>query len=136
MPITDFPVPCCFPRGAVTMNPQRQRRRSLFTLWAAVLFVAAACSAPGQPAPIFGYRVEAGNQISVLTSTAPGWQTWVYSTEEASDRVVVHVRTRDTQVGAGAPVAERIWLSVPLKEPLGTRTVIDGAANTAVAPAP
>ena len=75
--------------------------------------------------------MQQGAQIAVLTATASGWDTWVDSVDETTDKVVVHVRTQ-MRVGSGAPVAVRVWLTVTLNAPLGNRTVIDGAANTVV----
>lgn len=94
------------------------------------------CGSQPQAAPIFEYRVEGDRQLSVRSSTANGWDTWIGSVKESSASIVVSVVTRRNSGGAGSFPAQVIWLPVKLDAPFDGRAVLDGASNTPVQEAP
>lgn len=89
------------------------------------------CSVLGQSIGIRGYRPVDQDTISVLATTANGWETWVSSVQESPTRIVVEVRTKPPQ-GAGAFPGQDLWLTVDLESPIGDRPVIDAAGNASV----
>lgn len=89
------------------------------------------CSLLGQSIGIRGYRLVDQDTITVLTSTASGWETWVSSVQESPTRVVVEVRTKRPD-GAGADVGQDLWLTIELESPLGDRPIIDASADAAL----
>ncbi len=105
----------------------------MIALWCSQVSWACAESQPGQPNPIWGYRIEDPTTISVLTSTDQAYDTWVAFVDETPTTVVISVRTKLKRPGAGAPVPHDLWLPVKLKVELGSRTVIDAIGNTPVA---
>jgi hypothetical protein len=100
----------------------------LFLVAACVLL---GCSVLGQSISIRGYQVVDEDTISVLATTADGWETWVSSVQESPARLVVEVRTRPPQ-GAGVFPCQDLWLTVDLDSSLGDRPVFDAAANALV----
>jgi hypothetical protein len=98
---------------------------------AALSMLAAACAVlgSGQSVGVRGYRLVDEDTLSVLTTTAAGYETWVSSVQENPNQVVVEVRFK-APVGAGAPGGQDLWLTVDLKAPLGDRSVIDAAGDS------
>jgi hypothetical protein len=95
------------------------------------------CSfAPGERTPVWEYRIIDDRTLSIRSDTAGGWETWVATVVETEASVIVEVRTRMTGGGAGVFPGQPIWLTVPLKAPLGDREVIDAAVNKPVDPVP
>jgi hypothetical protein len=84
------------------------------------------------PSPIFGYRLLDDRTLSVLASTGAGYETWVESVVETATSVVVDVRYRVSQLGGDGDVAHDLWLTVPLRAPLGDRTVLDAINETPI----
>lgn len=111
------------------------KNTSSAVLLLAVGWLALGCALDaGQPTPIGEFRLDDDQTLSVLSTTAPGWETWVASVVETETAVIVEVRTRNTDPlgGAGVGLGTPIWLTVRLQAPLGARQVLDGVGGKPV----
>lgn len=109
------------------------RRLVAAALLAVQIVSVSACSFAGQPVGVQRYRVIDDRTLSVLSTTGPGYETWIDSVIESPTTVVVAAKMRPNGFDQKAPGAgEDVWLTIHLQAPLGDREVIDAAGNQPV----
>ena len=85
-----------------------------------------------RPAPLFGYKILDDHNIAVQTVSGPSAWTRLDSLTETTVSVTVGVTswTAPLLAGSGDDIS---WIAVRLRDPIGTRTVVDASSGQPLA---
>ena len=115
----------------MTMRLPRLRRRWIAVAVALVVLVAAVRLLDGA-SWIYYYRVVDDRTLVVGIITGPGAWTRVTSVTETPATVEITVNSLLVQLGPGTAVGVPVESVATLRDPIGTRTVIDGSSGLPV----
>ena len=110
------------------------RWRRLIALGAVVVPAVGAIRSLDSPSWIFYYRVVDDHTLVVGTVTGPGAWTRVTSITETPSTVTITVSSLVVQIGAGTASGVHAESTATLRDPVGSRTVIDGSSGLRVQP--
>jgi hypothetical protein len=110
--------------------PRRWRR--LIALVAVVILAVVAIRSLDSPSWIFYYRAVDDHTLVVGTVTGPGAWTRVTSVMETPSTVTITVSSLLVHIGAGTASGVPVESTATLRDPIGSRMVIDGSSGLPV----
>ena len=110
------------------------RWRRVIALVAVAVLVVGAIRSLDSPSWIFYYRVVDDHTLVVGTVAGPGGWTRVTSVTETPATVTITVSSLVVQIGAGTASGVLVESNATLRDPIGSRSVIDGSSGLRVQP--
>jgi hypothetical protein len=116
----------------VAMRLPRLWRRWVVVVATVLVLAVAAVRSLDSPSWIYYYRVVDERTLVVGTVTGPGAWTRVTSVIETPSTVTITVSSLLVQLGPGTAVGVPVESTAKLRDPIASRTVIDGSSGLPV----